>query len=471
LGLVGLGQIWWALALLGATAVVSWLAMKPAARLGLRLGLVDLPSTRRTRARPVPTTGGLVVFSVFVAAMVIALRTAGDFQPDVLVKYSALVVGGVVIVILGMLDDRLNLRPHVKLVVQTAVAITMVASGVGIEHMKFLVGPSHQLGWLTYPVTVLWFLGFMNAINLIDGLDGLASGIAAIASAGLFVVGIVNENVLLYLMAAALLGSTLGFLTHNFREGNIYLGDAGSMVLGFFLAGGSVVGAYGDGASNALLVAGACMVVPVFDVVTTIVRRGRSHRGVMTPDRSHTHHRLIRFGLNPRMAVVVLWGVTLFFGGQMLGFVSPHGLVYMMASYTVAAAVANVIIDQHRKNTRTIKSDLKEEVLYIAGVPDAFSAPDAHDGMTLREIIVAQIRREALYRRMVRQERRALSEAEAPAGAAGRSSPWRGAAYGSEHDHVVTGSVDEAARSAARKADDDILHDVVGESDDLRHTG
>jgi len=408
-GSFDLGNIICALGLLGATGLASWLLMKPAARAGLHLGLVDLPSTRRTRARPIPTTGGLFVFAVFALSVFASMRLCGDFDADVPAKLWALMAGGVVIVVLGMLDDRLNLRPHVKLIVQTAVAVTMVAAGVGIEHVRFLFGPAHALGWLTYPVTVFWFLGFMNAINLVDGLDGLASGIAAIGALGLFAVGIINDNPLLYLMAAGLLGSTVGFLLHNFREGNIYLGDAGSMVLGFFLAGGSVVGAYGDGASNALLVAGACMAVPAFDVVTTIMRRRKSRRGVMSPDRSHTHHRLIRFGLNPKMSVVVLWGITFFFGGQMLGYIAPHGLIYIMSSYVVAAMVANVVVDQHRKNTRTIRSDLKQELLYLAGHPQSFSTTDAHDGMTLRELIVAQIRREARYRRIVRSEFQALA--------------------------------------------------------------
>lgn len=410
-----MGSIFFAVALLCATGLASWLVMKPAARLGLHLGLVDLPSTRRTRARPIPTTGGLFVFAVFVTGMFASMQRWGEFEADVALKISALVVGGVVIVILGMLDDRLNLRPRVKLIVQVAVATTMVASGVGIERMRFLVGPTYELGWLTYPVTVFWFVGFMNAINLVDGLDGLASGVVAIGSVALFAVGVINENVLLYMMAASLLGSTVGFLLHNFGEGNIYLGDAGSMVLGFFLAGGAIVASYGDGASNALLVAGACMAVPAFDVITTILRRGKSHRGVMTPDRSHIHHRLIRFGLNPRMTVIVLWGVTLFFGGQMLGFVAPHGLIYVMSSYVVAAAVANVIVEQHRKNTKTIRSDLKEEVLYLAGLQPNLSTPDAHDGMTLRELIVAAIRREADYRKLLREQKPA---AAAPADAA-----------------------------------------------------
>ena len=226
-----------ALGILVATGLVSWLLMRPATRLGLRLGLVDLPSTRRTRARPIPTTGGLVIFATTVAALVPAVRYCGQFESEVATKLAALIAGGAVIVFLGVLDDRLNLRPRIKLVVQIAVAVAMVYAGVGIERMRFLVGPTYELGWLTYPVTVFWFVGFMNAVNLVDGLDGLASGIAAIGAGALFVVGVFNENVLLYMMAASLLGSTLGFLLHNFREGNIYLGDAGSMLLGFFLAG------------------------------------------------------------------------------------------------------------------------------------------------------------------------------------------------------------------------------------------
>lgn len=432
------------LGILGITALASWLLTKPASRLGLRLGLVDLPSTRRTRARPVPTTGGIVIFATMVAALLVAQRFCTSFEPEISGKLAALVAGGGVIVVLGMLDDRLNLRPRVKLVVQIAVSVAMVYSGVGIERIRFLVGPTHELGWLSYPLTVFWFVAFMNAVNLVDGLDGLASGIVAIGAAALFVVGVFNENVLLYMMSAALLGSTLGFLLHNFREGNIYLGDAGSMVLGFFLAGGAVVGAYGDGASNALLVGGACMAVPAFDVATTIVRRGKAHRGVMTPDRSHVHHRLIRFGLNPRMAVIVLWGATLFFAGQMLGFLTPHGLAYLMGSYVVAAAVGNVIVEQRRKNMRTIQSDFKEEIMYLMGAPGAKAVGDEDEEMTLREIIVAQIRREATYRRLAREEAGARpAGSPVTVGAPSEATTMRAAgsrAFDSEHvidDHLI----------------------------------
>jgi len=390
-----------AILILGVTSLVSWLLTRPAAWLGLRLGLVDLPGRRRTKRRPIPTTGGLVVFSTIVASLFVTLRIHGSVEPEIAGKLAVLMAGGAAIVVLGMLDDKLSLRPRVKLGAQIVVAVAMAAGGVGIDRMRFLFGPAFDMGWFGYPLTVFWFVGFMNAINLIDGLDGLASGIAAIAAAGLVAVGIINQNPILYLMAAGMLGSTLGFLQHNFSRGDIYLGDAGSMVLGFFLAGGAIIGAYGDGASNALLVGAACMIVPAFDVVTSILRRRRAQRGIMTADRSHIHHRFIRFGLNPKMAVVLLWGVTVFFGGQMLGFIAPHGILYIVASYVVAAVVANEIVKQHRKNAKTINSNLGQDLVELIGV-GSDDAEASADEMSLHELIVDQIRREVRHRKLTR---------------------------------------------------------------------
>ncbi len=425
----------WSLAILVLAAVVSWAVMKPVARLGLGLGLVDLPSSRRTRARPVPTTGGIVIFFTIAGSLIFALRFFSYVAPNVAFALSALLAGGTVIVVLGMIDDRVNLKPVVKLTVQVAVAIAMVASGVALERVRFFFGPAVELGWLSYPITVFWLVGFMNAFNLIDGLDGLASGIAVIAASGLFVVGLMNNNPLLYMMIAGIFGSGIGFLLHNFREGNIYLGDAGSMTLGFFLAGGAVIGGRNDFASNAVLVVGACMVVPAFDVLTTIMRRARARSGVMTPDQSHTHHRLIRFGLNPKAAVIVLWGITLFFGWQMLGLVAPYGLVYMLGSYAVALGVVNVLMEQRRKNLKTVQSDLKEEMLYLLGLR---AAAESGTSSSLREIIVEQIRREALYRRMVRDE------------AAGRTPEVAGPAGDGSGARTVAGSLDDVHAPHAR---------------------
>ena len=430
----------WSLIILGSAAALSWLLMKPVARLGLRVGLVDLPSSRRTRARPVPTTGGIVIFLTSAASLIFALRFYGHVAPNVAFRLSALLAGGTVIVILGMIDDRINLKPGVKLIVQVAVAAAMVASGVAFAKVHFFFGPGLELGWLSYPITIFWIVGFVNAFNLIDGLDGLASGIAVIAASALFLVGLMNGNPLLYMMIAGIFGSGIGFLLHNFRQGNVYLGDAGSMTLGFFLAGGAVIGGRSDLASNAVLVVGACMIVPAFDVVTTIIRRARSHGGVMTPDQSHVHHRLIRFGLNPKAAVIVLWGITVFFGWQMLGLIAPYGLIYLLGSYIVAFGVVNVLIEQRRKNLKTMRSDLKQEMSSLVGLG---GGDDDESVSSLREIIVGQIRREALYRRMVRDE----AAGRTPGGAVPRKAVAAVRGYGEPHE-------DGQASPAESKADE-----------------
>lgn len=395
----------WVLAALGVATAASWLLTPPAARLGRRLGLVDHPSDRRVKARPIPTSGGIVVFGSFAASMVVILGLNGDAAPALALKLLALLLGGTVILGLGMADDKHCLKPRVKLLVQAAVSVAMVLSNVGIHRIRLFFGPSVELGWLSYPVTIFWFMGCMNALNMIDGLDGLASGIVAITSGALLVFGVGGENPLFTLMCASLLGSTVGFLLHNFPKGNVYLGDCGSMVLGFFLAGAAIAGAANDIASKSLLIAAACMAVPAFDVATSVARRLRSRSGVMTADQAHVHHRLIRFGLSPKMAVVVLWGVTIFFGGQMLGLVSDHGIVYILGSYAVAAVVLNILKNQRRKNLKTTKRDLKDEVFYLIGARDSVDGETAESEAGLRQIIVEQTKREALYRRLVREER------------------------------------------------------------------
>lgn len=384
---------------------LAWILTPPGARMGLRLGLADLPSSRRVRSRAVPTTGGIVVFLAFAVSMILAVRLCADAPPGFGVKLRALLLGSTAVVILGMADDRMNLKPAVKLVAQTVIAVAMVAAGIGIDHMRFVLGPTIDLGWLGYPLTVLWFLAFMNALNMIDGLDGLAGGIAAITAGGLFAVSVLDPNPLLFLVGAGLFGATTGFLIHNYGRGNVYLGDAGSMTLGFLLAGGSIIGANQDAASTTLLVAAACMTVPAFDVTTSMVRRWRKGQHIMKADRGHVHHRLIRFGLSPRHAVLVLWAATIFFGGQMLALVTSHGLLYVLASYVALAIVGRILLNQRRKNLRTTERNVRDEFFYLIGARD--SVGDELDGEDpgLRELIVDQIRREALFRRLERNER------------------------------------------------------------------
>jgi len=434
------------LGILAFSTLVSWALTRPIARLGVLANLVDHPSSRRTRARAVPTTGGIVIFVTVALSLFLTERVCAIVSPEVASEMVTLLIGGAIVLFLGIVDDRDGLRPATKLAVQIAVAI---------ERVRFLATPTIWLGWLKYPATVLWLVGFMNATNLIDGLDGLAGGIAAIGALGLVAVGILSGNPLLAILAAGLFGCTVGFLLHNFRKGDVYLGDGGSMLLGFFLAGGAVIGVRHDAASNALLVSAACMVVPAFDVATTILRRVRKRRGMMTPDRAHVHHRLIRFGLHPRAAVLVLWGVTVFFGGQMLGFYAPHGLIYIFASYGVAALVARALLGQQRKNLLTTERGPKQELAYLLGARDSVDSEEETDEMTLRQMLVAQLRREVAYRKIVRDGSRKRSAAEVPEGEVrsgeGQPAEARPPEPESETVAVTPGGNDAPADSAREK--------------------
>ncbi len=421
------------------TAVIAgglaWLLTPPGGKVGLKLGLADLPSSRRVRARAVPTTGGIVIFIAFAVSMVVAIRVCAGAPPELGIKLRALFLGATAVVILGMADDRMNLKPLIKLVAQTAIAVAMVVAGVGIDHMRFVLGPTIDLGWFGYPLTVLWFLAFMNALNMIDGLDGLAGGIAAITAGGLFAVSVLDPNPILFLTAAGLFGATTGFLVHNYGRGTVYLGDAGSMTLGFLLAGGAIIGANQDAASTTLLVAAACMTVPAFDVSTSMVRRWRKGQHIMVADRSHVHHRLIRFGLSPRHAVLVLWAATVFFGGQMLALVTSHGLLYVLASYLALAIVGRILLNQRRKNLRTTERGIRDEFFYLIGTRDSVGDENGDDDPGLRDMIVEQIRREALFRRLERNDRGEGKRRFTPPGDVRGTDRARGSGAGARTTH------------------------------------
>lgn len=394
------------LALAGAAALLSLVLTPPVGALGLHLGFADQPGPRRVRDRPVPTTGGIVVFLAFGVGMAAWLRMCHELPAGLPHRLAVLLTGTACIAVLGAVDDRVNLSPLIKLLFQSAVAAGVTANGFAVTEMRFLMGPTLHIGWLGYPLVFLWFLTFTNALNLIDGLDGLAGGIAAIASASLVMLSIAKGNVVLLYTAAAVLGSVVGFLFHNFGRGSVYLGDAGSTGLGFLLAGVAILGSANDAASSSILVAAACMAVPLFDVATSVIRRCRAGANILTCDRGHIHHRLIRFGLGPRRVVFVLWGVTIFFAGQILTLTVARGLFYTLVSLASAAAAGYVVVGQRRKNVAATGRKASDEVFYLMGTRDLACETGSSGEPELREMIADRAVREERYHRL-RARRRA----------------------------------------------------------------
>ncbi|MDQ7794189.1 MAG: MraY family glycosyltransferase [bacterium] len=295
-----LGLLIAAAAALSVTPVVK--------RLAVRVGAFDQPVPRSVHTRAVPHLGGLAIYIAFAAG---ALATAGPANRDV----RAILLGGLLVLALGALDDFRNLRPAWKLLGQIVAAGVVVSLGCQIRFFSHPVGDGLIfLGYWSVPVTILWIVAVMNVVNLMDGLDGLAAGVASIVALTLLVVSLRHDQPLTALFTAVLAGSALGFLPHNFNPAKIFMGDAGAMFLGFALAVVAIGGPLKQATTIALAVPVIALGLPIVDTTCAIVRRVSNGRPFHQADRGHLHHRLLRLGLSQRQAVVVLYGVSAWLG-------------------------------------------------------------------------------------------------------------------------------------------------------------
>ncbi len=294
---------------LGLAAVIVW-ALTPVIRaVAIRFGIVAVPNSRSVHTKPLPYLGGVAIYAGFVAAAAAAL---GPREPLVV----ALALGGGVILVLGMVDDLRPLSAWTKLLVEFAVAGAMVWAGIRIEWMTNPLGGLFHTGFWGIPLTMLWIVGVTNLLNVIDGLDGLAAGITSIVALTLLFACRQAGQVHTALLTAALAGSALGFLPHNFNPAKIIMGDAGALFLGFAIALISVEGPIKSAATVAMFVPVLALGVPIFDAAFAVWRRAVSRRSMVVADRDHLHHRLLRMGYSQRQAVMLMYSVSGFFGAS-----------------------------------------------------------------------------------------------------------------------------------------------------------
>lgn len=296
-------------------AIASALLTPLVRRVALRVGAVSNPGGRNVNERTVPRLGGVAIFTAIVLPLAAAFGTdlgVAAVLRDERLRVTGLLVGAVVMVAVGVLDDTRRVRALHKLFAQLSVAIVAFACGFRIDAVDLpFVGPL-SMGIFALPVTALWIVGVINAVNLIDGLDGLAAGIVFFAGVTNFVVAYVSGSTLVGIVQAAMLGAVLGFLFFNFNPARIFMGDSGSYCLGFILGAMSLAGA-SQKASTAvsILVPVLALGVPIFDTLFTMVRRIVERRPIFSPDRGHVHHRLLDMGITHRRAVLILYGVTI----------------------------------------------------------------------------------------------------------------------------------------------------------------
>jgi len=295
-------------ALFVASALLSYLFTWPVRSVALRFDIVDRPDKRKMHQIPIPLMGGLAIALSFFATLGAAMLAFPSVADSSIHAFTGLAIGGAIILALGIYDDTKGLSAPMKFSVQALAALVVVALGARVEAFTNPLGPSVQLGWVGIPIGVLWIVGATNAVNLIDGLDGLAVGIGAIAALGLFAVAVGGNPV----VAGALIilaGACLGFLKHNFYPARLFLGDTGSMFIGFTLAVLAIHGSLKATTATVLFLPIIVLGVPLFDTVFAIFRRAKRRANPFKADREHIHHRLVRIGLHHRNVVLVLYFV------------------------------------------------------------------------------------------------------------------------------------------------------------------
>ncbi|WP_296827000.1 glycosyltransferase family 4 protein [uncultured Megasphaera sp.] len=318
--------------------VVSYILTPGVKKVAIKVGAVDRPNARKVHTHVIPRLGGLAIYIGFMAAVLFCVPLHRELI--------GMLLGCTAIVAIGIWDDICNIPARVKLVGQIAAACIPVAFGIQIEWLTNPFGDILVLPEIiAVPVTIFWIIGFTNTVNLIDGLDGLAAGVAFIASISMFLLAVNLNQFLPALIIVSMAGAALGFLQYNFNPAKIFMGDTGSMLLGYTLAVSAVLGLVKTAATVALVVPIIALGLPILDTTFAIIRRRMSGVPIFQPDKGHLHHRLLALGMTQKQAVLIMYFVSMILGIVAL-FVA--NVSYQTGIVTVLVVLAVIIYSAKR---------------------------------------------------------------------------------------------------------------------------
>ncbi|AGX06270.1 MULTISPECIES: glycosyltransferase family 4 protein [Bacillus] len=275
-------------------------------KLAFKIGATDKPNQRKVHQKIMPRLGGLAIYISFIAGLLI-------LQPEA--PYNmAIILGSLIIIATGVLDDMIEISAKVKLAGQlAAAAIVVIWGGVHVEFVNLPFGGMLEFGMLSIPLTILWIVGITNAINLIDGLDGLAAGVSSIALITISGMAIIMGDPYVVAIGSITLASTLGFLIYNFHPAKIFMGDTGALFLGYIISVLSLLG-FKNVTMISFIVPVIILGVPISDTFFAIIRRIVTKKPLSAPDKSHLHHCLLRLGYSHRQTVILIYAMAAFFG-------------------------------------------------------------------------------------------------------------------------------------------------------------
>ena len=369
-------------------ALAVALAATPAVKmLAIRIKAVDVPrDSRRMHKTPIPRLGGLAIFLGFLVSILIFGRTGPQM--------AAILVGAILLVALGMVDDVVALKPGIKFLGQIVAALIPTLAGVVITRFTnpFSAGGYFNLGIFSIPVTILWIVGITNAVNFIDGLDGLACGVSAIATVTMFVIAVLYSEYQIALMMAALAGACLGFLPYNMNPAKIFMGDTGSMFLGYILAVTSIQGLFKFYAVISFAVPFILLGLPIFDTAFAIIRRLAHGQSPLQADRGHVHHRLIDLGFDQKQSVAILYAFSAVLGltAVLLATTNEAKLVILALAVLICFFLGMSLMTmekRHQKEEQARLDELCHELeekdareAAVDAAKDAFSAETGETG-------------------------------------------------------------------------------------------
>ncbi len=317
-------------------------------RAALRLGVLDPPGERKVHTAPVPLLGGVAIVITFYVVilghliLIEPVRRLGFgwleehvlyfLGEDVLIKLTGLFTGGIVVFVLGVVDDLKALRPEVKLIFQIVAALILILCGI---HLNLFL----ENRWIAYAITLVWVVGMMNALNFLDNMDGLCAGVSFVAAMSLFLCVLPHQETFNAALLMVFAGSVAGFLYHNFYPARIFMGDAGSLFCGYILATVPLLATFYEASTPSRVAVAAPLLalsVPIFDTLTVMYIRWRSGESLMKGDKRHFSHRLVDLGMTRGQAVefIYLVGAVAGLGAVLLSYVRTTGTLLVFAMVT-----------------------------------------------------------------------------------------------------------------------------------------
>ncbi|MBN1480978.1 undecaprenyl/decaprenyl-phosphate alpha-N-acetylglucosaminyl 1-phosphate transferase [candidate division KSB1 bacterium] len=293
-------------------------------RFALQHHVVARQNHRTVHRGEIPKLGGGAIFLAFLIGLVVLAVTKPEMILTNVKMLASLAAGATVLFFLGAIDDKADLNCNFKLAIEILAASVAVATGWRIEALLLPAQQELTLGFLSYPISVLWIVGVANSFNMIDGLDGLAGGVATAILLSAMAISALFGNTLVPIICIILAGAVLGFLRYNISPASIFMGDSGSLSLGFLLACLTLNAAIFDVNKAALLIPLLLLGLPLTDTLLAIFRRWRKGIHPFHADREHVHHRLVALGLSQSGAALALVGLTFILG--VMAYLVAHGI-------------------------------------------------------------------------------------------------------------------------------------------------